>query len=157
LFAIANGTTFVYLLAGALDDFRSDDLYIYLTMAIGVSYLLLAHSFRDNWNKILLGALYFFGSLGILGAGFSKVLDSGFWELFYFIAVFAGLYLSVYLKSRIILVLSTVFLIVHVSYLTGEYFADSLGWPISLILLGFVIIGLGYGSVNINKTYIKKS
>lgn len=156
-FTIANGTTFVYLLVGAIEDFRNEDLYMYLTMIIGASYLLLAQSFRDGWNKKLLGALYFFGTLGILGAGFIEVLDSGIWELFYFIVVFAGLLLSVYMKSRIILVLSTLFLIVHVSYITGEYFADSFGWPISLILLGFMIIGLGYGSVHINKTYIKQA
>ena len=154
-FAIVNGTAFLYLLVGAIEDFRNDDLYIYLTMLIGASYLLLAHSFRDGWNKRLLGALYFFGSLGILGGGFVKVLDSSIWELFYFLIVFAGLYLSIYLKSRIILVLSTIFLIVHVSYITEEYFANSLGWPITLILLGFIIIGLGYGSVHINKTYLK--
>ena len=154
-FAIVNGTAFLYLLVGAIEDFRNDDLYRYLTMLIGASYLLLAHSFRDGWNKRLLGALYFFGSLGILGGGFVKVLDSSIWELFYFLIVFAGLYLSIYLKSRIILVLSTIFLIVHVSYITEEYFANSLGWPITLILLGFIIIGLGYGSVHINKTYLK--
>ena len=154
---IANGTTFVYLLVGAIDDFRSEHLYSYLTMTVGASYLLLAHSFRDGWNRKLLGALHFFGALGIFGAGFVEVLDSGIWELFYFIVVFAGLALSVYMKSRTILVLSTLFLIVHVSYITGEYFADSFGWPISLMLLGFIIIGLGYGSVRINKTYITQT
>lgn len=154
-FAIANGTAFTYLLTGALDDFRTDNLYTYLTMIIGASYLLLAHSFINNWNQRLLGALYFFGTLGILGAGFDEVLDSTIWEVFYFLVVFACLYLSVALKSKIILVISTIFLIVHVSYITQEYFANSLGWPITLILLGFVIIGLGYGSVHINKTYLK--
>jgi hypothetical protein len=156
-FSIANGTAFVYLLVGAIEDFRNVDLYMYLTMIIGVSYLLLAHSFRVGWNKKLLGLLYFFGTLGILGAGFIEVFDSGIWKLFYFIIVFTGLYLSVHMKSRIILALSTMFLIIHISYITGEYFANSFGWPISLILLGFMIIGLGYGSVHINKTYIKQT
>jgi len=154
-FAIANGTFFLYLLIGAIEGFRSDDIYLYLTMVIGTSYLLLAKSFRDGWNKKLLGSLYFFGISGILTAGFIKVLGSGFWELFYFAIVLICLYLSVYMRSKVILVLSTIFLIIHVSYITQEYFANSLGWPISLILLGFVIIGLGYGSVQINKTYLK--
>lgn len=156
-FSIVNGTTFLYLLIGAIDDFMSEDLYMYLTMVVGASYLLLAKSFKDGWNHKLLGLLYFFGTLGILGAGFMQALEYGTWELFYFLIIFACLYLSVYMKSRIILVLSTLFLIIHVSYITSEYFADSLGWPISLILLGFVIIGLGYGSVHINKTYLKRA
>lgn len=157
-FAIANGTAFLYLLLQAIigDSFTefNVNIYSYLTMAIGVSYLLLAHSFRDSWNNKLIGMLYFFGSLGFLAAAFSQALDYTSWELLYFVLVFGGIALSTYMKSRIILVMSTLFLIAHVSYITDKYFADSLGWPLSLVLLGFIFIGLGYFSVNINKKYI---
>ncbi|MDD5152486.1 MAG: hypothetical protein PHS95_00570 [Candidatus Pacebacteria bacterium] len=156
-FAIANGTAFVYLVVGAIVDGESymfKDLYAYLTMAIGASYLLLAHAFRDGWNKQLIGILYFFGIAGFLGAAFSQVFDSVPWQMVYFLLVIGGLYLSVYMKSRSILVVSTIFLIAHVSYITSEYFADSVGWPISLIVLGFIFIGLGYVSIRINKKYI---
>lgn len=158
-FAIANGTAFIYLLVEAIVEgpyYRHKDLYAYLTMVIGASYLLLAHAFRDGWNKKLIGALYFFGITGFLGAAFSQVFDSDLWEILFFLIVFGGLFLSVYMKSRIILIMSTFFLIAHVSYITSEYFANSLGWPISLIILGFVFIGLGYGSLTINKKYIKE-
>ena len=157
-FAIANGTAFIYLLVEAIVKgpyYRHEDLYAYLTMIIGASYLLLSHAFREGWNKHLIGALYFFGSGGFLGAAFSQVFDSVPWQLLYFLIVLGGLFLSVYMKSRSILVMSTLFLIAHVSYITSEYFADSLGWPISLVILGFVFIGLGYASVTINKKYIK--
>jgi len=154
-FAIANGTAFIYLMVEAIVDYVDEDLYAYLTMAIGVSYLLLAHSFRDGWNKGLIGALYFFGITGFLGAAFSQVFDSKLWQMFYFLIVLGGLYLSVYMKSRVILVMSTLFLIAHVSYITSGYFADSLGWPMMLIILGFVFIGLGYISVTINKKYMR--
>ena len=156
-FAIANGTTFVYLVVGAIVDgplYRYEDLYAYLTMVVGASYLLLAHSFREGWNKKLIGVLYFFGITGFLGAAFSQVFDSVPWQMLYFIIVIGGLALSVYMRSRSILVMSTLFLIAHVSYITSEYFANSLGWPISLVILGFVFIGLGYVSINVNKKYI---
>ncbi len=157
-FAIAHGTAFVYLLVGAMIDgeyYIYEDVYAYLTMAVGASYLLLAHSFRDGWNEKLIGVLYLLGITGFLGAAFSQVFDSGLWEMLYFIIVLGGLSLSVYMKSRSILVMSTLFLIAHVSYITSEYFADSLGWPLMLILLGFVFIGLGYLSITINKKYIQ--
>jgi hypothetical protein len=51
--------------------------------------------------------------------------------------------------------MSTGFLIAHVTFITGEYFADSMGWPISLVILGLVFIGLGYASITINKKFIK--
>ncbi len=157
-FAILNGTAFVYLALHAMMDgtYYNDDIFAYLTMAIGVSYLLLGYGFRNGWNKILVGILYFFGITGLLGAAFSQVFDSVPWQLFYFLLILGGLWVSVFLKSRSILVVSTLFLIAHVSYITGEYFADSIGWPISLILLGFVFIGLGFASITINKRYIRE-
>ncbi|KKR62728.1 hypothetical protein A2643_02560 [Candidatus Nomurabacteria bacterium RIFCSPHIGHO2_01_FULL_39_220] len=158
-FAIANGTAFIYLLVEAMIDgpfYRHEDLYAYLTMVVGASYLLLAHAFRGGWNNKLVGILYFFGSAGFLGAAFSRVFDSVPWQMVYFLLVIGGLFLSAYTKSRAILVVSTCFLLAHVSYITGEYFADSVGWPVALVILGFIFIGLGYVSININKKYIAK-
>ena len=157
LFAIANGTAFMYLLVEAIIEgpfYTHKDLHAYLTMMMGICYLSLAHAFRDGWNKKLTDILYFFGSIGFFGAAFSQVFDSVLWQMLYFMIVLGGLFLSVYVRSRIILAISTLFLIAHVSFITGEYFADSLGWPISLVILGFVFIGLGYASVTINKEYI---
>ena len=157
-FAIANSTAFVYLFVNSMigDSFygNTGDLYAYLTMIIGFSYLLLAHAFHDGWNKDLVGILCFFGITGFLGAAFSQVFDSGLWQMFYFIIIIGSFGLSIYMKSQSILIMSTIFLIAHVSYITSEYFADSIGWPISLVALGFVFIGLGYMSITISKRYI---
>lgn len=156
LFAIVNGTAFIYSCVEVF--YKSYDyygnVYTYLTTLIGVSYLLLAYDFKGSSNEKLVGGLYFFGSVCFLGSTFSLMLDNNYWELPYFLIVFGGIALSAYLRSRIVLVLSTLFLIIHLSYITDKYFADSLGWPLSLVILGFVFIGLGYISVNINKKYI---
>jgi len=157
-FTIANTTAFIYLLVGAMIDgsyYSEDDVFAYLSMFIGASYLLLAHNFRSSWNKGIVGMLCLFGSAGFLGAGFSRVFDSGPWQMIYFIILICGFFLSIYMKSRAILTMSTIFLIAHMSYITSEYFADSMGWPISLVILGLVFIGLGYTSINISRRYIK--
>lgn len=153
-FAIANGTAFVYLLVESIVDGMDEDLYAYLTMVVGACYLLLGHSFRGGWNKILIGILYFLGITAFLGAAFSRVFDSGFWQMLYFVLIVGSYYLAVFLRSRSILVMSTIFLIAHVSYITSEYFADSIGWPITLVVLGFIFIGLGYVSFHLNRKYI---
>lgn len=157
-FGIANGTAFVYFLVAAIfndEAYLYADLYPYITMALGVSYLLLAREFRNGWNSKLSGVLTLFGITGFLGAAFSQVFDSVPWQLAYFAIVLGGVFLSVYMRSRSILIMSTLFLIAHVSYITGEYFADSVGWPLSLVALGFVFIALGYVSIAINKRYIQ--
>ncbi|HRN69666.1 MAG TPA: hypothetical protein PLS49_00645 [Candidatus Woesebacteria bacterium] len=157
-FAIVNGTSFIYLLIESIlqnSTYRIDDLYTYVTMSVGVSYILLAHSFKNTWNKDLVGVLCFFGSIAFFGAGATQVYDSGLWQIVYFVLLGIGLYISVILKSRSILIISTIFLLYHISVITSKYFADSIGWPITLVLLGFIFIGLGYSSFKISKKYIQ--
>jgi hypothetical protein len=157
LFAIANGTAFVYLFVESIiggSYYRYDDLQSYVIMIIGASYLLLAYHFRHGWNNTLTRVLYFFGTTSFLGAAFSRMFDSLIWQTIYFIIVVGFLYLAVYMKSRSVLVISTLFLLAYISYITSEYFAESIGWPISLVILGFIFIALGYFSINVNKKYI---
>lgn len=156
-YAIAYGTTFIYLFVGSLPDTGIDELFAYLTMIIGVSYLLLAHTFRTGWNQALSEWISFFGSAGFLGAAFSQVFDSGAWQFVFFFFAVGGIAWAVYGKSRSVLVVSTLFLIAHFVYITNEYFTDSIGWPVSLVLIGFVIIGLGYASISLNRKYFGKS
>lgn len=159
LFAFINGTVFIYLFVQSIignSFYLSGDIYAYLTMVIGISYVLFARAFENTWNSKLTDILYFFGTLFFLGATYSRVFDSVVWQLMYFFIVIGGVILSTQIKKRNILVVSTLFLIAHISFITGKYFADSLGWPISLILLGLIFIGLGYVTVNLNKKYIAK-
>jgi hypothetical protein len=156
-FSILHGTICVYLVVTAIlgdSSYLYEDIYAYLTMMFGIIHLLLGRAFLDTWNDRLVEPVYLFGSAGLFGAAFSQVIGYGVWEILYFFLVFGGLGLSIYFKNRVILVMSTFFLLIHVSYITGEYFADSLGWPISLVLLGFVFMGLGYTSISINRKYI---
>ena len=158
LLTIMNGTAFIYVLVEALigGSYSFDtDIYMYLTMVIGLVYMLLSYSFRDGPNSKLVEILNFFGITGLLGAAFSQIYGSLPWQLSFLVLVIGGFVFSIYAKSRAILGISTLFLLAHVSYITSEYFADSLGWPISLVILGFIFIGLGYLSININKKYIK--
>src|SRR3989344_947961 len=138
---IPGGTAFAYLIVEAVvEGAYYRDLYAYLTMVIGASYLLLAHAFREGRNKNLIGVLRFFGSAGLLGAAFTQTFDSGLWQLLYFFVVFAGLFLSVHIRSSIVLVMSSIFLIAHISYITNLYFADSIGWALSLLIICFLKI-----------------
>lgn len=153
-FTIVHATTLCYLVFNAM---KIDDgaTYAYLTMLIATAFLLLPLKFRSTWNEPLNKFMYFFGSAGFLSAAFSRAVDSQVWEIIFFAIVIAGLFLAAQLKSRSVLAMSALFLVIHTSYITDQYFADSLGWPISLVILGFLFIGLGYITLNINRRYIK--
>lgn len=157
-FTIANATVAIYMAVFAIlenGSFPEGQIIAYLTMVVGISYLLLARSFQGTWNERLVGLLYFFGITGILGAAFNETIGQVIWQLIYIPIIIGSILLAVHLKSRSILTSSTIFLIIFVSYITSEYFADSVGWPLALVFLGLLFIGLGYLSIAINRKYIK--
>lgn len=39
----------------------------------------------------------------------------------------------------------------YILKITSEYFADSLGWPLALMIAGFGMIGVGYLTVYIKR------
>jgi uncharacterized membrane protein YczE len=49
------------------------------------------------------------------------------------------------------------FLVAYLIRITAQYFSNITGWPIALIFIGIVIIGLGYLAIYINKKYIKSA
>lgn len=154
--AFTNGTALAYLLMHSLIPSTSGEYYDYLTMTIGISYLICAYLFRSDWNERLTPLLNFFGAIGFYGAAFFQVPDRVFMEMLFPVLAFGGLALSVaMLQSRLLLVISNLAIIAYIIYFTAEYFADSIGWPVALILLGFIIIGIGYFSINLNRKYLK--
>lgn len=159
VFAYLNATAFAYLLTSAvLEDtgYRFDELYAWLTMAVGACWLLSASAFRGGWNRPLAWVWSWLGSVAFLGAAISQVWDSVPWQVAYCFLLAGGLYASVHFKSRTLLAVTTLYLLGFVSFITSEYFADSLGWPLALVLLGFAFIGLGYGSISLGRTYAAK-
>jgi hypothetical protein len=159
-FSIVNGTVFTYLLFQSLiytHFYGTEELYAYLTMLVGIGYILMGYHFHSGWNRKLTSLLYFFGSAEFLGAAFSQIFNSTGWQILYLIFIVVGLFISTRLKSREMLVVSTLFFIGYIIYITNEYFAHSIGWPISLVILGFIFIGLGYFSVSLNRKYIQNN
>ena len=78
----------------------------------------------------------------------------GIFDLITIALIFAAFYGSIYLKSRSMLTLAALFLMGHIVQLTARYFVNSIGWPVALIAVGFLIIAIGYGTLYLNKKFI---
>lgn len=153
MFSIAFATWLVYSSVLLLLDtsgiflLLEGDIMAYVTLIMGVSYLLIGYGLsKIRWYK-LTPVLYFFGSLGVM---VPTITLGGVWDALFAGVVAGVLFLSVYLKSRVFLLLGTLFLIGYIIKLTSEYFADTVGWPLALVVLGLVLIGVGYGAFRIN-------
>lgn len=138
-----------------------DNLFKYATMILGLSYIFMGYWYdtKDVSTDISLrkektairSLLYGLGTLAVLVTGSSF---DGIFNVLFILVLFGFFYLSVFVHSRAMLVFSAIFLIVHIFRMTGLYFVNSIGWPIALILSGFMIIGVGYASYSVSKKYI---
>jgi uncharacterized integral membrane protein len=45
---------------------------------------------------------------------------------------------------------------IYILKLTAEYFADTVGWPLALVISGFILMGVGFMSVQLRQKYTKK-
>jgi hypothetical protein len=62
------------------------------------------------------------------------------------------IYLAVRTGNRSLLFVSVLGLLAYMSYFAWEYFADVIGWPIALIVLGLVLIGVTGWAVKLGKS-----
>ena len=70
---------------------------------------------------------------------------------FLLIGVASGMiYMSVIAQSRSLLVASVLVMIGYLGYFTAEYFFDLVAWPIAVIMMGFVMIGLSRYAVKLS-------
>lgn len=130
----------------------------YRVLAAGLSYVLLGYHFSGAQRNALSKWLYAIGILMFLGAALAlggwSPKQNIIWELLFPGICFGTMFLSVYLKSRSFLVFGALFLVSYFLKITAEYFAKSLGWPLALVLLGLVLILVGYFSFYLNKKYL---
>lgn len=166
VFSIIFGTTLFFNFTSLVISYSSypNDwkFYAYRIIFVCIVYLLLGYKFSKNQYVSLSGFLYGFGVFGLLSAslflGEWKPNQNLFWELFFPFIAFGSIFISVNLKNKSFLTWGTLFLMVYILKITSEYFSDGLGWPISLVIAGLSMIGIGYASVWFkNKYFIKNN
>lgn len=137
-----------------------EDVVQWATIVLGLSYVGLAYSYAklpafdskdSKERKSVGGLLYGAGTIAVLGAG---ITIGGFFDLVMVLLIFGAFYGSIFLKSRMMLILGAIFLVAHIIKITFEYFEDSLSWPILLVFIGFLIIGIGYLTFHLNRKFI---
>jgi len=147
-----------YLVRDLQGTLAPETFYEYLTLVAGLSYGVLAYFFAQRNQARVAGWLYGLGTLGFLGAALSLggwFPDRNvFWEIMFPGLSFGAIFLSIYVKSRSMLIIGALYLMAYILKITSEYFAQSLGWAFTLVVVGFLLIALGYGVVYINKKYL---
>jgi len=90
----------------------------------------------------LVASGYFLSSILIYSGVFELVRHSSLELLFPAVAV-GMLYTCTLLRSRALLFTSVISILGFIGYYTDEHFANAVGWPIALVIMGAAFLGIG--------------
>ena len=119
----------------------------------GVTMLLLTFRTSTTEYRAISGFCYFVSSMYFL-AGMFKLLEDSPLEVLYLGVTAAGIYISTVIKSKTTLFSSVLWMIIFISFFSHKYFAQSVGWPLTLIFLGIVFILISVYSIKLSKKYM---
>lgn len=126
----------------------------WVALTVAASTLCLGLHLRRRADDGGAALFLFAGSAGALGALFALIEGTPL-EVAFPLAPVGLLYLSLRLRSRVLLLNSVVGLLAFVGYYTAEYFADSLGWPLALVAFGLALIALGGLGLRLDRRYLR--
>jgi hypothetical protein len=132
-----------WLNSGLFDRIEMATSSNWASLLIGVSLMLTAYGLHKSERYPRLIALgYFVGSM-MAYAGLFDLVQNTPVELIYLAITASMLYACVVLESRALLLTTVIAMLGFIGYFSSEYFADSLGWPITLVLMGVAFLGVG--------------
>lgn len=129
-----------------------EDLFEYLGMIIGLSFILFGRYLELSNRPALTGVLYFMGALLLLGSSFSLsgtfLFGEGYpeWRWVTAILIMLSFILAVPFRSKAFLYLGAIFLVLYIvdmSYRFARLFG-TMGWPLILIITGVLLMVIGY-------------
>ena len=147
--ALVFGTLFWWT---ALDLLEMGDKVI--ALVLGGSMLLAAVGIDRTGHREITPVWYLLGASAFLYGFFDAVERTPF-EIAFVAAAAAFVYLSVMLHTRTLLFVATMAILGYTAWFTGEHFAESVGWPLSLIGFGMFMIALSALAFRIDRDYVR--
>jgi hypothetical protein len=123
-------------------------------LVLGGSLVLGAVGVDRTVHRSITPPWYFFGAIGFLYGLFDLVGETPL-EILFILAASGLVYLSAVSPSRTLLLVATAGILGYTGWFTSEHFADSLGWPLALMLFGLLMIGLSALAFRIDRQYIR--
>ncbi|MEA2092891.1 MAG: hypothetical protein U9P61_02910 [Patescibacteria group bacterium] len=128
--------------------------YALLTSLIGLTYIASGWLYREKLEifKSFSRLLYLIGSFALIVPFFFLAdIYTGVWDVIAFLFVVAIISFGVYLSEKIFIFSGALLLVANIVTVSYRHFVDSIGWPIALIIIGFLTVGAGYFSYFLSK------
>lgn len=155
---LVNAYTMKMLESGSYDFFTVKDILVYVSMIMGVLYLVYGSWARSMGMILSSGLVYRFFIFSAFCSFFlSGLFLGGLWNIIYPLLAIGGLTLSVQLRTQIGLTVTGISIAIYCIKVSVQYFSNSLGFSFTLLLSGLCIMGLGYLTYYLNKKYISQN
>ena len=125
-------------------------------MVIGVSLICVAYALQNSKHLAIAPFWYFVGGVILMWSVFEAVENTPL-ELLYLGLSVLIIFLSTHVRSRALLGVGTLAMLIYIGYYTAKHFANTLGWPIALVVIGIALIALSSLAVRLNNKYIKSN
>lgn len=123
-------------------------------VVIGTSLLFIAYALNQSKHIAIAAFWYFVGSVVQLWSVFEVVKHTALEPLYLGICALM-IFISTYVRSRTLLLVGTLAMLFYIGYYTAKHFANTVGWPIALVLIGIALIALSSLAVKLNNKYIR--
>jgi hypothetical protein len=123
---------------------------------MGVSLLCIAYALNQSRHAAIAPFWYLVGGVILMCAVFDAVKNTPF-ELLYLGLSALLVFMSTYVRSRTLLLVGTLSMLIYIGYFTAKHFANTVGWPIALVMTGIALIALSAFAIKLNNKYIKSS
>lgn len=111
-------------------------------LVTGLCAISAAYGLQQDGRQLRLPGLGYLIGSAVAYTGLFDLLHKTPVELLYFAVTAAMLYVCVLLQSRALLLTTVIAMLGYIGYFTAQHFVDSLGWPISLVLMGVAFMGV---------------
>ena len=123
-------------------------------VVIGTSLLFIAYALNQSKHSAIAAFWYFISAVVLLWSVFESVKHSALEPVYLGVCALI-IFISTYVRSRTLLLVGTLAMLFYIGYYTAKHFANTVGWPIALVLIGIALIALSSLAVKLNNKYIK--
>ncbi|MBU0483753.1 MAG: DUF2157 domain-containing protein [Proteobacteria bacterium] len=121
------------------------------SLITGVCLIFTAYGMNKAGRYLRLIALgYFIGSI-MAYSGLFDLVENTPVELLFLAVTASILYACVVLQSRALLLTTVIAMLAFIGYFSEKHFANSLGWPITLVLIGIAFLGVGAIAIKVKQ------
>ncbi|NOX51483.1 MAG: DUF2157 domain-containing protein [Gammaproteobacteria bacterium] len=125
-----------------------------IAVTLGAMWLVAAVGLRKGTHAAATPLLFFFGCWMLL-IGWWSTVEGSIFEVGFLFAACGLVWVGVWAQSRALNFAATLGILGYTAYFTGHYFADSIGWPLALMAIGFALIGISVAALRIDRKYLR--